>query len=130
MAWITVKPCHGKAFKFLPNGFTPAPVKKNRIVYALGHGLGLPMKLSYCGIVTDKVYDKKPSMFALDIHILPGNSGSPIFDADTHQLVGTIFGLHEIKAVPNPTDDCVDLKINMKGDFSAVATHIGPFTIL
>ena len=131
MAWIKVKPyCHGKAFNFSPNGFTPALVEKGTIVYVLGHGLGLPMKLSYCGIVTEQVYEQKPSMFALDVHILPGNSGSPVFHADTHQMVGIIWGLHAIKAEPHPTNDCVDLKINMKGDLSAVATHIGPFTIL
>ncbi|MFN0214599.1 MAG: serine protease [Saprospiraceae bacterium] len=128
MAWIKVRPYRNNDIELNFNGFAPEPIAKGKKVYALGHGLGIPMKISFNGIITDDIYNGRATMFTCKMHILPGNSGSPIFDANTHQLVGVVGGLHEIIAVPNPQDDCADLSINMKGPFNGIATHIKPFT--
>jgi len=88
------------------------------------------MKLSFGGKIQDEIYANTSAMFTCDMNILPGSSGAPIFDAESHQLVGIISGLHEIYTDPVPYGNCVNLKINMEGKFSGVATHIAPFSSL
>lgn len=127
MAWVSVRPYFkDKAYPFQWNGVETGPVTKGGQVYALGHGLGVPMKLSFGGKIQDETYGA-PTMFTCDMNILPGSSGSPIFDANSHRLVGIVSGLHEIYTEAVPKRGCVELKINMEGDFSGVATHIAPF---
>jgi hypothetical protein len=131
MAWVNVRPYfEGKAYPFQWNGFGQCPVKKDAGVYALGHGLGVPMKVSFGGEIQDEIYDNTPAMFTCDMNILPGSSGSPIFDADSHRLVGVVSGLHEIYTEVVSNKHCVELKISMDGDFSGVATYIAPFCSL
>lgn len=131
MAWVKVRPYFkDKPYPFEWNGFFPEPVKKEAAVYALGHGLGVPMKLSFEGKIEDETYANTSAMFTCDLNILPGSSGAPIFDANSHQLVGVISGLHEIYTEPVPRGNCVNLKINMEGKLSGVATHIAPFRSL
>lgn len=55
-------------------------------IYSIGHGLALPMKVSYDGEV--KRTRKQNDYFECDLTLVGGNSGSPVFHADTHQLVG------------------------------------------
>jgi len=122
MAWIQVKPLD-KAFSLKWNGFVSAPVEKGTQVYALGHGLGLPMKISYWGEVSNGSFGQASTMFECKMNILPGNSGAPIFDTNSHKLVGIIRGIIGIDAEPDPVQDCVNLKIKNHG----VATHVAPF---
>jgi len=62
-------------------------LKRGEPVYALGHPNGLPMKLAPGGVVR-AVYD--PVDFGTDLPLFRGNSGSPVFDAATHRLVGIV----------------------------------------
>jgi len=55
-------------------------------LYSLGHGLGLPTKVSYEGKI-QKVYTNK-NFFECNLTLLGGNSGSPVFYADNHELAG------------------------------------------
>lgn len=59
-------------------------------VYCIGHPLGLTAKASYKGLITSG--EANAEMFVCRLLTLPGNSGSPIFDADTHELVGILSG--------------------------------------
>ncbi|MFN0014001.1 MAG: trypsin-like serine peptidase [Saprospiraceae bacterium] len=131
MAWVKAKPFfEGKTYPFEQNGFAPELEKPGMAIYALGHGLGVPMKLSFGGRIQDITYKSTSAMFTCDMNILPGCSGSPIFDADTHRLLGIVSGLHEIYTNVKVKGGCVELIINMNGDFSGVATHIAPFSSL
>ncbi|MBC7775334.1 MAG: trypsin-like peptidase domain-containing protein [Phycisphaerae bacterium] len=131
MAWVKVKPLKkSKNFRLRWNGMIDKPVSTEQRVYALGHGLGIPMKISFDGYVQNEVYQNTPSMFTCKLNILPGSSGSPIFDFDTHKLVGIVSGLHKIYTVINKKDGCAEFKIDMTGKASGVATHIAPFLSL
>lgn len=55
-------------------------------VYSIGHGLGLPLKLVHNGHVSRT--PKGFPYFECTLGLLGGNSGSPVFCANTHQLVG------------------------------------------
>jgi V8-like Glu-specific endopeptidase len=58
-----------------------APVE----LYSAGHGLGLPKKFVFDGIVR-KNHPK--SYFSCTLDLFSGNSGSPVFDALTHEVIG------------------------------------------
>ncbi len=55
-------------------------------VYVLGHPLGLPLKYApnayVCGI--------EKTFFTADLDIYSGNSGSPVFNAETHEVIGIV----------------------------------------
>jgi hypothetical protein len=55
--------------------------------YVLGHPLGLPAKLTEGGAVLG--VDR--TTFRLDVDTYTGNSGSPVFDADSHALIGLVI---------------------------------------
>ena len=59
---------------------------KKEKVYAIGHGLGLPMKISFGGEIIKICQEEK--YFECTTTLLEGNSGSPVFYADTHELAG------------------------------------------
>lgn len=131
MAWMRVKPYfEGKTYPFLWNGLAPKLENPETAIYALGHGLGLPMKLSFGGWVQDLMYKGTSAMFTCDMNILPGSSGSPVFDANTHRLLGIVSGLHKIYTDTVRRNDCVEIIIDMRGKYSGVATHIAPFSSL
>jgi hypothetical protein len=55
-------------------------------VYVLGHPCGLPLK---CGTGAN-VRDTDETFFAANLDIYMGNSGSPVFDGKTHEVVGIV----------------------------------------
>lgn len=129
MAWIEVEPYYNNPYPFLPwTGSVSSPIRNGTKVYVLGHGLGLPTKLSIDGVVVNEAYTETKTMFQFRMRmILPGNSGSPIFDAETHQLVGIVAGVHYIKATPELTRGCTLLEVQSDEKFGVIATHIQPF---
>lgn len=60
--------------------------RRRRGVYALGHPRGLPLKLVENGTVLAVT----GCTFRTDLDTYVGNSGSPVFDARTHALVGVV----------------------------------------
>jgi hypothetical protein len=76
------------------------PVSNVRIcagmdTYCIGHGMNLPAKLSLHGIVFSPNCNQPsrvPGEFKAKLETFPGNSGSPIFDAATHALIGMVSG--------------------------------------
>jgi hypothetical protein len=60
----------------------------DQAVYVIGHPLGLPMK--YGG----KVFagDVLETYFRAGLHIYSGNSGAPVFDFETHEIIGMVVG--------------------------------------
>jgi V8-like Glu-specific endopeptidase len=132
IAWIKVAALFedGHSLRTLEqNPRKSSSLEKGQIVYTLGHGLGVPMKLAHGGIVTDPVYDGRPAMFECDIHVLPGSSGSPVFDSD-HGLIGIVSGAHKIEVVHVPDKDCVTLQLDLEGNLSSVITYVEPFSHL
>lgn len=77
----------------LPGGAAP-PLAVPRIaaprvgaaVYALGHPLGLPLKLS----AGARILSVEGGTFRADLDTYTGSSGGPVFDADTHALLGIV----------------------------------------
>lgn len=55
-------------------------------VYVIGHPCGLPIKFSP-GVYVDEFTG---SYFRSDLNVYSGGSGSPVFCADTHELIGIV----------------------------------------
>lgn len=55
-------------------------------VYVLGHPVGLPLKFAPGA----KIQHIQRGTFVADLDIYSGNSGSPIFDAESHEFIGVV----------------------------------------
>jgi V8-like Glu-specific endopeptidase len=55
-------------------------------VYVLGHPCGLPLKYAPGA----NVHDVKDESFGANLDIYMGNSGSPIFNSQTHEVIGIV----------------------------------------
>jgi V8-like Glu-specific endopeptidase len=55
-------------------------------VYVMGHPCGLPLK--YAPGATIK--ETNPNYFRADLDVYGSNSGSPVFCAETHELIGIV----------------------------------------
>ena len=89
---------------------TTSDLTKDRKVYAIGHGLGLSMKVSLDGDITQVKEEK--NYYECTLTLLNGNSGSPVFFADTHELAGIYMrGQNHL----TPKGDC--LVIENKNNF-------------
>jgi len=58
----------------------------NQPVYILGHPCGLPLKYASGA----QVRDITDTCFAADLNVYCGNSGSPVFDSKTHEVIGIV----------------------------------------
>lgn len=61
-------------------------VVSGQTVYAIGYGRGLPGKYSP-GSIVKKI---NQNYFEVDLDVSSGNSGSPLFDSQSHQLIGIV----------------------------------------
>jgi hypothetical protein len=61
--------------------------RPGRAVYTLGHPLGLPLKLATGGAVVSA----SDGAFRTSLDTFAGNSGSPVFDAGSHALLGLVI---------------------------------------
>jgi hypothetical protein len=81
-------------------------------VYAIGHPMGLPMK--YAG--NAKVFPPDdPWYFRANLDIYPGNSGSPVFNADTGMVEGLVFEAPESFRPATSGADC-NVSVEVKWD--------------
>ncbi|MEM7658290.1 MAG: S8 family serine peptidase [Bacteroidota bacterium] len=75
--------------EILPNSsqLTLEPEEKSpqTPVYAIGHPLGLPLQLSCDGQIFVK---ENGQAYQTDLDLFAGSSGSPVFDANTFQVIG------------------------------------------
>ncbi len=62
------------------------PIVLDQPVYILGHPCGLPLKYSSGA----QVRDITDTCFAADLNVYCGNSGSPVFDCKTHEVIGIV----------------------------------------
>ena len=77
-----------------PGGATP--------LYAIGYGMGYPTKLS-----SDGYADWDQGIFIRAVlDILPGNSGSPVLDRETHTIVGVVTQAADAATRLNPARNC------------------------
>ncbi|MFN0033586.1 MAG: serine protease [Saprospiraceae bacterium] len=98
----TVKPVTLPKMDDYTNSFGTNGTIKGKKVYSIGHGLGLPMKISYAGEVSWR--GVKSPYFETDLTLLGGSSGAPVFDAETHELLG-IFIRGTKKLILGPCSD-------------------------
>jgi V8-like Glu-specific endopeptidase len=56
-------------------------------VYILGHPCGLPLKYS----AGAQVREASENLFSADLSVYCGNSGSPVFNKDTHEVIGIVI---------------------------------------
>jgi S1-C subfamily serine protease len=98
----------------LPLGFHTA-VRAGQSVIGIGHPNGLPMKLAD-GATIIEIADENRTL-ATDLDQFQGNSGSPIFDANTREVIGIASNGHadyvrdqeklcKIPKICNPGDKC------------------------
>jgi hypothetical protein len=59
-------------------------------LYVIGHPVGLPLKYAPGAWVRDV----KEAYFAADLDVYCGNSGSPVFKSDTHEVIGIVVRGH------------------------------------
>lgn len=59
---------------------------RNQPLYILGHPCGLPLKYTSGA----QVRDITDTCFAADLNVYCGNSGSPVFDSETHEVIGIV----------------------------------------
>ena len=61
---------------------------KKNFVYAIGHPLGIPKKVS----LNARILENKPSQafFYTSLDAFQGNSGSPVFDLQSHAVIGIL----------------------------------------
>lgn len=59
-------------------------------IYCIGHPIGMPKKIAFDGKVTNNFSDTD---FFCSLDLFGGNSGSPVFDAETHKAIGVAVGL-------------------------------------
>ncbi len=97
-AFVAVKPAYEQFSqpRILPSvvSIQATPVQENTHLYAIGHGLGLPLKISFDGEIMSfasrniSTGMKGKTFFESKLTLLGGNSGSPVFSAENHELVG------------------------------------------
>jgi hypothetical protein len=73
----------------------PLPLSKKKItpgrpVYIIGYPVGLPLKYS----PEASVGDISEAYFSADLNVYNGNSGSPVFDRETHEVIGIVVRGH------------------------------------
>jgi hypothetical protein len=69
-------------------------IRRDNPVYVLGHPCGLPLK--YVPDEPVKAVDRARAFFAAELTVYGGNSGSPVFSSDTHEVVGIVVrGEHQ-----------------------------------
>ncbi len=129
-AWLIVEPYHKEQTGNPPGkpaleNRIPAPksLEKDQPVYALGHGLGVPMKLSFGGNIE---HPPKGGWIGCNLDIFPGNSGSPIFHANTHELLGIISGPDNLWQPIFKNQNCVSYEIDNSGNQSVQTSDITP----
>lgn len=126
-AWVEVEPYFNTPPEPYPEVYcdiSTTPLQKGQRLYALGHGLAVPMKLSFDVEVGEII---GPYWFHSDIHVLPGNSGSPVFDADSQQLVGIVNGIHALN-VRKSKKHHIKLHIDLRGELSVLSSQIAPLS--
>jgi V8-like Glu-specific endopeptidase len=88
-ALVKVKP-------LMPSGSLPnfnmaissMPQSDSTQVYTFGHGLGLPLKFSFDAQIWNSKDEDTPYLYYSELDMFGGNSGSPVFNAKTNQLIG------------------------------------------
>ena len=66
--------------------FSKEPPFYEQPIYVIGYPCGLPLKYTH-GYVDQKI---EKAYFMAPLDIFSGNSGSPVFSAETHELVGIV----------------------------------------
>lgn len=101
-----------------------AKISENENVYVIGHPSGLPLKIADGANVRD---NSNPLYFVANLDSYGGNSGSPIFNANTHEVEG-ILVRGEIDFVKNGncaiSNSCPDTGCRGE-DVSRVSQFIG-----
>ena len=67
-------------------------IKIGNPIYVIGHPLGLPLKY----VPGAFMHDIKINYFWADLDVFMGNPGSPVFDSDTHEVIGLVVRGHEM----------------------------------
>jgi Trypsin-like peptidase domain len=78
----------------LPNfnmAIADMPQSDSTPVYTFGHGLGLPLKFSFDAKILNSKDQDTPYLYYSELDMFGGNSGSPIFNAKTNQLIGILI---------------------------------------
>jgi hypothetical protein len=76
--------------RFVKDKNLKVPSQGSLSIYSIGYGLGLPSKLVYNGKMWKSQNPEDPDAYYARLDMFNGNSGSPIFDASTDEIVGIL----------------------------------------
>jgi hypothetical protein len=62
-------------------------ISVNQAVHVIGHPMGLPLKYAARAKVCN---NNSKTYFTANLNIYNGNSGSPVFNSDTHEVIGIV----------------------------------------
>jgi hypothetical protein len=65
-------------------------ITPDKPIYIIGHPVGLPLKYS----PEASVGDISEAYFSADLNVYNGSSGSPVFDSETHKVIGIVVRGH------------------------------------
>jgi V8-like Glu-specific endopeptidase len=92
---------------------TPFPyrdeISSDQEIYVIGHPCGLPLKYAPGAYVCDV----NETCFSADLDVYSGNSGSPVFDSKTHEVIGMAV-----------RGDNMDFRWNGKGWISVIYPNL------
>lgn len=83
--WVFVRldrPVEGQAAAKL----SKKEILSGQSIYVMGHPCGLPLKYAPGG----KVRNVEKTYFSAELKIYSGNSGAPVFDSNTHEVLGIV----------------------------------------
>ena len=63
---------------------------RDQSIYVIGHPMGLPLKFAPGA----NIRNVEKTFFWADLNIYSGNSGSPVFDNNTHEVIGMVVRGH------------------------------------
>lgn len=135
IAWLKVKPYYPGFGMNDDSGYTgalnlpsvtnPVPPQKDDPAYAIGHGLGVPMKLSFGSKVE---FIDQIGWMGCDMDVFPGNSGSPIFHSESHELIGVVSGANgfgvSIEKNPSLGENCITMKVIKDGELTVINSQL------
>jgi hypothetical protein len=85
--WALVRLDRGVTNHVIPNVRTSGRIPRNQAVHVIGHPSGLPIKVAGGANVRD---NSPKTFFVANLDTYGGNSGSPVFNSDTHQVEGIL----------------------------------------
>jgi len=78
--------------KKLLGKLSESEIELNSKIYAVGHPYGMPLYTSYGKVYGEAKTKNKEGYYITDLSAFNGHSGAPVFDKNSKEIIGLIFG--------------------------------------